>query len=742
MRLLKRDDTGVISLTEWGMEEVTFKDLMDGTGPNKQGYDKIRFCSAQAERDGLDHFWVDTCCIDKSSSAELTEAINSMFQWYYNAAKCYVYLDDVSKPALETSNKPNYQPWEPDFRRSKWFTRGWTLQELLAPASVEFFSKEGVRLGTKRSLELPISDITGIPVKVLRGSPLLDCSVPERMAWAESRQTTRDEDKAYSLLGIFDVQMPLIYGEGREKAFKRLQEEIDKALKGSLSNVPEIEHFVARERELVEMREALNSDGSRRVVVLYGLGGIGKTQLAIAYAKRHKGSYSAVFWLNIKDENSLKHSFSIMAKRILREHPSAIRLSSVDTENLDEVIDAVKAWLSLPNNTRWLLIYDNYDNPKLPSNKDPAALDIGDFLPESYQGSVIVTTRSSQVKIDPDAVSLVRKLDGLPLALATAGAYLNQTSTSFGTYLRLYEDSWTRLQTTSPELSSYADRTLYSTWQLSFEHIKRRNEYSAELLRLWAYFDNQDIWLELIQHSDSKDPAWIREIAEDEISFNSTIRVLSDYGLVEANTASGEQIESRGDQGKLKEAEEMYQRALRGVLYSDQGKLKEAEEMYQRALQGCEKALGPDHTSTLTTVNNLGLLYNKQGKLKKAEEMYQRALQGKEKALGPDHTSTLDIVDNLGILYKDQGKLNEAEEMYQRALQGYEKALGPDHTSTLDTVNNLGLLYNNKGKLKEAEEMYQRALQGYTAILGSNHQKTLGVLRNLQSLSQAKDIFG
>ncbi|RYP25684.1 hypothetical protein DL766_006952 [Monosporascus sp. MC13-8B] len=663
MRLLKRDDTGAISLTEdiigdripryailshrWGMEEVTFKDLMDGTGPSRQGYDKIRFCSDQAERDGLDHFWVDTCCIDKSSSAELTEAINSMFQWYRNAAKCYVYLDDVSKPALQTGDEPNYQPWEPDLRRSKWFTRGWTLQELLAPASVEFFSREGARLGTKRSLELPISEITGIPLKVLRGSPLLDCSVPERMAWAESRQTTRDEDKAYSLLGIFDVQMPLIYGEGKEKAFKRLQEEIDKARKGklalsiltiiksltypgiqhedfsvtfSLSGVPEIEHFVAREQELAEMRETLNSDGSRRVVVLHGLGGIGKTQLAIAYAKRHKGSYSAMFWLNIKDENSLKQSFSMMLKRILRKHPSASHLSSVDTENLDEVIDAVKAWLSLPSNTRWLLIYDNYDNPKLPSNKDPAALDIDNFLPESYQGSVIITTRSSQVTI------------GHPIRI-------------------------------------------------------RKMENVLDSIEILSNASNR------------------RE-------------------LIHSN------------------------------LYYNQGKLKEAEEMYQRALQGYEKALGPDHTSTLDTVNNLGLLYSDQGKLKEAKEMYQRALQGYEKTLGPDYTSTLDIVNNLGVLYSDQSKLKEAEKMYQRALglgllyknqgklkkaekmykrvlQGYEKTLGPDHTSILDTVNNLGLLYFDQGKLKEAKEIYQRALQGYEKALSPDYTLTLDIINNL-----------
>jgi hypothetical protein len=148
------------------------------------------------------------------------------------------------------------------------------------------------------------------------------------------------------------------------------------------------------------MHRQLNGDGSRRTVVLHGLGGIGKTQLAITYAKRYKDSYSAVLWLNIKDENSLKQSFAKIAKQILREHPLASGLNSVDIKgDLDEVIEAVKSWLSLPNNTRWLMIYDNYDNPKLPSNTDPAAVNIQKFPPESYQGSIIVTTRSSQVKI-------------------------------------------------------------------------------------------------------------------------------------------------------------------------------------------------------------------------------------------------------------------------------------------------------------------------------------------------------
>ena len=254
MRLLKRNHTDEFSLTKdlvgggdmipryailshtWGVdtEEVSFKDMIDGTCISKPGYDKIRFCGEQAGRDDLQYFWIDTCCIDKSNSTELQEAINSMFRWYRNAVKCYVYLADVSRSALGADGKPNQLPWESSFRKSRWFTRGWTLQELVAPASVEFFSKEGERLGNKKSLERHIHEVTGIPVKALQGSCLSDFSIPERMLWAETRDTTRKEDKAYSLLGIFNVHMPLIYGEGRENAFKRLQEEIERASKGKL----------------------------------------------------------------------------------------------------------------------------------------------------------------------------------------------------------------------------------------------------------------------------------------------------------------------------------------------------------------------------------------------------------------------------------------------------------------------------------------------------------------------------
>jgi hypothetical protein len=252
MRLLQYND-GDFSLTEffegdipkkyailshrWGAEEVTFKDLTDGTSKGKAGYGKIQFCGEQARRDGLRYFWVDTCCIDKSNAVELQEAINSMFRWYQHATKCYVYLPDVSRPRTDSADGSN-EAWEWTFRKTKWFTRGWTLQELIAPASVDFFSEEGEPLGNKASLERYICEVTGIPASALRGSLLSDFSVTERMSWAASRETYRQEDMAYSLLGIFDVNMPLIYSEGKDRAMSRLREEIEKASKGRFFCLP------------------------------------------------------------------------------------------------------------------------------------------------------------------------------------------------------------------------------------------------------------------------------------------------------------------------------------------------------------------------------------------------------------------------------------------------------------------------------------------------------------------------
>ncbi|OHW93092.1 HET domain containing protein [Colletotrichum incanum] len=185
----------------------------------KPGYGKLVKSCKQAEEDGFDYVWIDTSCIDKTSSAELSESINSMFRWYKNAAVCYAFLSDVPSDSALDEDSP--------FAKSEWFTRGWTLQELVAPKRLNFYSCEWKYLGSKTHLSGVVSRITGIDEMTLQGRRQLHLSsIAARMSWEAKRETTREEDRAYSLLGLFDVQLPLLYGEGGENAFLRLQEEL------------------------------------------------------------------------------------------------------------------------------------------------------------------------------------------------------------------------------------------------------------------------------------------------------------------------------------------------------------------------------------------------------------------------------------------------------------------------------------------------------------------------------------
>jgi len=225
-------DYAILSHT-WGAREVSFQDLGEDVGiATRQlvSYAKIENCCKQAKTDGLEWLWVDTCCIDKTSSAELTEAINSMFAWYSRAQKCYAYLVDV------VDNR--------DLEQSLWFTRGWTLQELIAPSHVAFYNKDWDYLGSKVShpregraaatndhkasaFRGRISRATNIPENVLSVEDgFTKVCVAQRMSWASRRRTTRPEDLAYCLMGLFDVNIPVIYGEGLSKAYRRLQLEI------------------------------------------------------------------------------------------------------------------------------------------------------------------------------------------------------------------------------------------------------------------------------------------------------------------------------------------------------------------------------------------------------------------------------------------------------------------------------------------------------------------------------------
>ncbi|KAJ5973928.1 hypothetical protein N7481_011138 [Penicillium waksmanii] len=633
-----------------------------------------------------------------------------------------------------------------------------------------------------------------------------------------------------------------------------------------LKTVPVIENFVGRQGELDQLWQYLRptDSQSRKVAIIHGLGGMGKTQLAIRFARDHKDDFTAIFWLSGKDRSTLLQSLSSILPRL-----SGHTDESMNDEEVERRARDVLKWLAIEGNSRWLIIFDNIDQYTSSSGPNGDVYDVAEFFPGADHGSILITSRLQELtelgksfpihKLDskdtiqlllqssrqsmkstaeklernPDTVALASRLDGLPLAIVIAGAFIHRTGASITEYLQFYTASWSDLQLQSKPERQYQQGNMLETWMISFREIQKRDAKAAELLLFLARFDSRDIWFELIKSSchSSNLPTWLEKITSSKVSFKVGVKDLIDFSLLEVKKQEGgyamhpvvqdwcihlasadktvnsiqlnelalvsvgytvpqssvrnySELQRRllphanyivqaiilrcggafyglgglyYDQGRLQEAEEMYQRALAGyekffspdhtstldtannigILYYHQGKLKEAEQMYRRALVGYDKALGPYHTSTLNTVHNLGNLYSDQGKLQEAEEMYQRALAGYEKALGPDnqtHPPTLNTVNNLGVLYYDQGRLKEAEEMYQRALAGKRNALGLDHTSTLDTIHSLGILYRHQGKLKEAEGMYQRALAGYDKALGPHHTSTLNTLHNFGNL--------
>ncbi|KAH6881069.1 hypothetical protein B0T10DRAFT_551364 [Thelonectria olida] len=610
----------------------------------------------------------------------------------------------------------------------------------------------------------------------------------------------------------------------------------------SLQGVPASDNFIDRPSDTAELERCILPRRShtqqiqlRKIFVLYGLGGVGKTQLAIHFARRHQATFSSVFWLDGRSEDRLKRSIAGCIDRIPEgQIPTASRKQAEahSEDDLNAAVTNVMEWLARSDNGDWLLIFDNVDHDHEQGGAT-GAYDLRQYLPGDH-GSVLVTTRLSRLaqlgesrqlaKADPvlgrailekwyggelgsDCDQLLELLDGLPLALAQSASYLREKGIGVAIYMQIYQQQWDELMgshgASHRPLLDYQQGSIATTWTVSFREIESRSTNAANLLRLWAFLDNKQLWHGLLAPAaEPADqwPEWLRDLACNTVRFFEAIGLLLRYSMIETREGSEgsysmhpvvhrwasylEGNQQKNESARLalmiigfsvpvKETREYWvlqQKLLPhaercvgwvreaaegtwdsgdesaiaslhmlGILYSDQGKFKEAEEMYEWALEGHEKVLGRDHTSTLAAVGNLGNLYRDQGKFKEAEEMYERALEDYEKVLGRDHTSTLNTVNNLGILYKDQGKFKEAEEMYERALEGKEKVLGRDHTSTLATVGNLGILYKDQGKFKEAEEMYERALEGYEKALGRDHTSTLNSIHCLGNLYEDQD---
>ena len=288
----------------------------------------------------------------------------------------------------------------------------------------------------------------------------------------------------------------------------------------------------------------------------------------------------------------------------------------------------------------------------------------------------------------------------------------------FSEYLRHYRVSWLKLQMTSPQLSSYEDRSLYTTWQLSLDRIERQNALSAKLLKLWAYFDRQDVWFELLQHGSSAYHDWIQKLTEDELSFNEAVRLLCNYGIVDPDLSFHKQCGSRGY-------------SMHSCVHSWTVSVlnKEWDESLAKLALTCIASEIPSNDEKDWWLLQRRLLQH-------ALRHEQFITDGKVKTEGMEWT-----LHCLGDLYEDQGKLAEAEAMYTRALQGYEEALGPKLVSSyipaLNTMANLGNVYSMTSEKDMAKTVYTRALSGFATVQGPLSDKCRDLARRLEVLDLA-----
>jgi tetratricopeptide (TPR) repeat protein len=785
MRLLHFDHFGRLASTDfygkpappyailshrWEESEILFEDIASGTYKKKKdGYRKLAFCAKQAAKDQLQYFWIDTCCIKRWDKLERSRAINSMFRWYSNAAKCYVFLSGVSVPtAIDTLQR---RDWEISFRTSDWFKRGWTLQELIAPTSVEFFTYEGQWLGNKSSLEQLVHEITNIPLAVLRNLPLDQFTQRERMHWADDRRTTEEEDIVYCLLGIVGVTMQVNYGEGRDKAWRRLKSEVE-----ATSSTPSIipfsrnEHFVGRESQLAALETKLfSNDYTATRLAIVGPSGTGKSQLALelAYLVREKIKTCSVFWVDASSIDSLDRSYDSIAQRL--------NIPGWDNEKADAK-QLVKLRLEEESGIQCLLIFDNIENISLGASGLSAAraADLTAYLPKSKQCSVVFTTTESSLakrtashailelqELTPDAAKemfvnylnrdedlssseeqqarlLLQELSHLPLAIVQAAAYINVTAIPLQDYRSQLnapnehdvkqggELSRDRLQGWS------AKNPIATTLFISLDEIRRSHTLAADCLFLAACVAYKDIPFELFEDKNPR-------------GGENAVQVLSRYALVTRRPEdSALDVHRRvhhalrdwlQQQGRLsQQSEDALEQLLR--IFPDNSHQNRSK--WRRLLPHTKYALSfrsaeveSDCRSALTW--RYAMTLRSDGRYNEAEELFVQVMETRKGVLGDEHPDTLASMENLASTYRNQGRWKAAEGLSVQVLETRKRVLGDEHPDTLTSIAHLALTYMNQGRWKEAEELEVQVVEMSSRVLGEEHPNTLASIADLAS---------
>ncbi|KAF1828268.1 kinesin light chain [Decorospora gaudefroyi] len=738
----------------WGDSEVLFEDIGDKTYKEKEGYRKIEFCAEQAAKDQLQYFWIDTCCINKWNLRELSKAINSMFRWYKDAAKCYVFLPDVSASAAADIRQE--RAWEASFRASEWFNRGWTLQELIAPASVEFFSSENQRIGDKASLEQLLHEITRIPTKALQNGLLDEFPVHERMEWARHRRTTEEEDEVYCLLGILNIFMPASYGEGKEQAWRRLQIEVE-ATDAAPSIIPfsQNDHFVGREPQLAELEAKLFTGKQTTMVAIFGPGGTGKSQLALelAYRTRQKNKNCSVFWIDAGDADNLYRSYANIAQKL--------DIPGWADEKAD-IRQLVKLHLRREGSRQWLLVFDNVDRIDLGSSgvrTAPGAANLIDYLPQSELCSVIFTTTNSSIaerlelqnvvklgEMTPniarkmlqsylktptlesqqqEARLLLQELSYLPLAIVQAAAYINIRNVTLGQYRSqlLKQKEETIKRSSAPledRLQEYGTSSpVATTLLISVDQVRCSDPLAEEYLFLAASVDRKDIPLDLLEASSPGER-------------QDAIRILNSYALVTRRPAESaldvhQLVHSalRGWLQKQERLEQWTQCAIARLLTVFPDDNHGNRSKWRRFLPHARYTLShdvpkEDWGDRIAIAWKCALALSSDGRYNESEELFMEVMETFKRVLGEEHPDTLTSIANLASTYSNQGRWKEAEE-----LEVQVRVLGEEHPDTLTSINNLAFTAKGQGLTDKAISLMENCCRLRTVVLGPQHPLTI-----------------
>ena len=596
---------------------------------------------------------------------------------------------------------------------------------------------------------------------------------------------------------------------------KYFPEKIDKPVLAQTSFMYPTEHlpfernplFTGREKILDRLHAALSNEKSAPLTqAISGLGGIGKTQTALEYAYRHQPDYSTILWLNADSRTRMLTDINALAE--------LLNLPERHQPDQTLLLNAFQRWLQ--QNQGWLLILDNADDLSIAQ----------EFLPRSTVGGhMLITTRSQivgrmaqrveieEMGIEEGALFLLRRarilapedpfeqaseqnqerakkiaklMDGLPLALDQAGAYIDETQCGLDEYIELFQKRQSDLlKRRGRNVLDHPD-PVATTWSLSFEKVQQANPTSVEILSLCAFLDPDIIYEEIFTLDASQLGPLLSTLDEDPLAFNDAITELLNYSLIRRTDHiltvhrlvqlmlkngmnqdtqhtwaqrvvlvinylfpspdyenwplcfallpqaknSAALIEQWGIE--LVEAARLLNDV--GMFLEKQGEYKEAHGLLERALDMARKVLGEEHPDTALSVNNLALLYQRQGRYAEAEPLYEQGLQISRKVLGEEHPSTITSVNNLAGLYASQGRYAEAEPLYEQGLQIRRKVLGEEHPDTATSLNNLAFLYERQGRYAEAEPLYEQGLQISRKVLGEEHPDTATGLNNLAML--------